>query len=302
MESALGHSNYLSISQLRQSGSVIGLDRLTTSSGPKSCEAFQRGKHTHQYLHRNPVRAQAVGDVIHSDVFGPMSQASLGSYRYYVSFIDEYSCFIRISPITRKSQVKETFEWYLAWTERKYNCKIKRLHSGNGGEYVSLEPFLSQRGIEVSRSPPYSPEQNGIAERANRTIIETARSMLAHAYLPCIFWAEAVSNAADICNRFFSPRQGTAISYELLYRKKPRVDHIRVFGCRGWLHVPPERRRTLDSKAEEGLLMVSYDNHQYKIWVRATNQAVVSRHASLFETEFPGREWFSETNSGMFID
>ena len=235
----LGHSNYRSISQLRQSGSVIGLDRLTTSSGPKSCEACQRGKHTRQSLHRNPVRAQAVGDFNDSDVCGPMSQASLGGSRYYVSFIDEYSGFIRILPITRKSQVRETFERYLAWTERKFNCKIKRLHSDNGGEYVSLEPFLSQSGIEVSRSPPYSPEQNGIAERANRTIIETARNMLAHAYLPRIFWAEAVSNAADIRNRFFSPRQGTATSYELLYRNKPRVDHIRVFGCRASLRVPP---------------------------------------------------------------
>lgn len=86
-----------------------------------------------------------------------MSQVSLSGSRYYVSYIDEYSGFIRILPITRKSQVKEPFERYLAWAERKFNCKIKRLHRDNGGEYVSLEPFLSQRGMELSGSPPYSP-------------------------------------------------------------------------------------------------------------------------------------------------
>lgn len=90
------------------------------------------------------MRATTIGEVVHSDVCGPMSCSSLGGSLYYVSFIDECSGFLRIAPIQRKSAAASEFKKFLAWLECRADCTLKRLHSDNGGEYVALEGFVVQ--------------------------------------------------------------------------------------------------------------------------------------------------------------
>ena len=233
---------------------------------------------------------------MHSDVCGPISCASLGGSRYYVSFVDETSGFIRIVPIARKSQVADEFRRYVSWFERRAECTVKLLQSDNGGEYIALDKFLLEEGIEMRRSSPYSPMENGTAERANRTIVECARSMLSHASLPRRFWAEAVAHAADIRNRFFCPRREDMTSYEMLTSHKPRIDHLRVFGSLAWVHIPKEKRRKLDDKAEQGILIGCKDSSQYKVWMRSSQEAIWCRDIKIDEEVFPAREWFSEAD------
>lgn len=108
--------------------------------------------------------------------------------------------------------------------------------------------YLNTHGIERDGIPPYSPELNGIAERTNRTIVESARSMIYHAKMPQWFLAETLVHAADILNRFICPRSASKSSYELLTGKKPRVDHIRVFGSMAFVHIAKEKRKKLDPK------------------------------------------------------
>ena len=145
------------------------------------------------------------GEVIHGDVCGPMSvRSSLGGSRYFVTFIDEYSGYVTVASIAKKSDVQYHFKRYHVWLERRYDCVIKVLHCDGGGEYHALDNYLESQGIEQRRLPPYSPEQNGMAERTNRTLVECARSMLLHSKLRMQFWAEAISFAADIRNRFVS--------------------------------------------------------------------------------------------------
>lgn len=179
----------------------------------------------------------------------------------------------------------------MLWFERRIDCNIKRLHSDDGGEYVALSGFLNKRGIENSFSPPYSPNQNAISERANRTIVEATRAILQFSKLPRSFWAEAMRFSAHIRNRFLAPRQDTCTSYELLYGHKPRTDHIRVFGCLCWVHIPKEKRNKLDNKTEKGILLYCFDNSQYKVWIKST-QTVVVTPIIFEESIFPGVEWF----------
>lgn len=95
------------------------------------------------------------------------------------------------------------------------------------------------------------PEQNGIAERTDRTIMECARAMLSHSGLPSCFWAEAVQKASEIRNRFFCPVSSTTTTYQVMTGVKPRVDHFRTFGCLAWMHVAKEKRKKLDWKSEK---------------------------------------------------
>ena len=163
----------------------------------------------------------------------------------------------------------------------------------NGGEYVALEGFQDERGVEVRRSSPYSPQENGIAERANRTIVESSRAMLAPAGLPRRFWADAVTHAGDIRNRFLSPSSNNVTAYETLTGRRPGMDHFRVFGAHCWVHIPKEKRKKLNHKSEEGLLIGCLENSVYKVWIRDRKEAVYCRDVRIDETSFPRRKWFS---------
>jgi transposase InsO family protein len=118
-----------------------------------------------------------------------------------VSFIDEHSRYVTVFAMKRKSDVLGFFKIFLREFERRQETKIKAVHSDNGGEYTPVAKFATGRGIAVHRSAPSAPQANGIAERANRTIFEMARTTLIQSGLPKTFWAEAVSNAAAIHNR-----------------------------------------------------------------------------------------------------
>ena len=288
----VGHANRDSVRKLLRSGAVQHIEGKFTNRAP-TCPSCAKGKQSRCVRHRNPACATVVGDVVHSDVCGPMSCMSLGGSKYYVYFIDEFSGFMKTTPINATSAVAGEFRRYLSWFERKTDRRIKKLHSENGGENVALEGFLDERVIEVSRSSPYSPQENGIAERENRTIVESARAMLAHAGLPRRIWAEAVTHSADIRNRFLSPSSDNVTSYEILTGRKPRIDHFRVFGAHCWVHVPKEKRKKLDYKSEEGLLIECLENSVYKVWIRDRKEAVYCRDVRIDETSFPVREWFS---------
>lgn len=211
----LGHAHIESIRSLERTGSVIGLHIYRTKGVHVPCESCIASKFARKFSRLNPIRVKHVGGCIHTDVCGPMSIPSLGGSRYFVTFIDEYSNFVNVRFIEKKSEVASEFRSFKAWFERKFDCAIKRLHTDGGGEYIALKGYLKDQGIEWTYSPPYSSNQNGISERANRTLVETALSMLTHAGLPKVFWAEAVEQAADIRNRFLAPRVGSKTSYEL---------------------------------------------------------------------------------------
>ena len=273
----LGHAHRNTIRNLIESHAVQEPSgRLPGTTNPV-CGSCAREKQSRCVRHTKTVRASKVGELVHSDICGLMSCQSLGRSSYYVSFIDENSGFIKIVPIRNKSEVAAEFRKYLAWLERRAECVVKRLHNDNGGEYIALEGFLKQHGIEISRSTPYSPQENGIAERCNRTVMESARAMLDHAGMPRQFWAEAVAHASDILNRFFRPGSKNVTSYESLIGRKPRIDHLRVFGSHAWVMIPKEKRQKLDVKSGEGVVIGCLENSLYKVWLRERQIALFSR-------------------------
>ena len=219
-----------------------------------------------------------------------MSVETFTGARYFVSFIDDFTGYILIVPIKLKSQVLDQFKLYQAWLERKHDCRINRLHSDNGGEYVAMKGYLAQQGIEQSMSPPYCPNQNAAAERANRTIVEFARSMLQYASLSIKFWAEAVVHSARIRNLFLCPGNQTNTSYELMIGSKPDVSYLRIFGCRGWYHIPKDVGKKLGSKSEAGIVVGCLPNSQYKLWIPARGTALIARDVTIDETAFPARQ------------
>lgn len=137
---------------------------------------------------------------MHSDVCGKMRERSLGGAEYFLTFTDDKTRYTRVYTLKTKDQVFDCFLEWKAHVERQSKRKLKVLRTDNGGEYISnkFEKFLRDEGILHERTVP---EQNGVAERLNRTLVESARSMLLDAKLSKRYWAEAISTAVYLKNR-----------------------------------------------------------------------------------------------------
>ena len=237
-------------------------------------------------LEKNAFCSKNRGEVIHSDVCGPMTVNSPGGSRYFVTFTDEYSGYVTVACISKNSDVQLEFKRYHYCVERRYDCVVKVLHCDGGGEYQALKNHLQCQGIECVMLPPYSAEQNGMAERTNRTLVECARSMLLHAKLPFQFWAEAIAFATDVRNRFLCPRNRNKTSFEMMTGNLPRGNYIRVFGSVTWIHAPKEKHKKLDAKSELGVLVAGFENSVYNVWLPTRCTAVLTRHAKVLENTF----------------
>ncbi|GBP25731.1 Retrovirus-related Pol polyprotein from transposon TNT 1-94 [Eumeta japonica] len=191
--------------------------KLIQNKNQMVCELCQKGKQSRLPFPSEGSRALNPLELIHSDVCGPMEVKSLGGARSILKF-------------------KE----YKALVENQLNFKIKCLRSDNGREYLSndFSNYLKKSGIIHQTSNSYTPQQNGLAERMNRTLMERARCMLINSDLQKSYWAEAVSTAAYITNRCPTRALSYATPEEMWSGKKPDVSHLKIFGCEAMVKIP----------------------------------------------------------------
>ena len=211
----LGHLNYTYMNQLMKKEMVDGMNCASGTPTQKECEACVLGKMQKKpFPKQRQHRATKPYEIVHSDVCGPMQVESKGGSRYMLTFTDDYSRYTTAYFIKSKSEVLSKFMEYVNSVEKHTGCHIsnlnilseidvKVLRSDNGGEYTSnnFAKFCAEKGISHEFTVPYCPQQNGVAEWMNRTIMEGARSMLYQAKLPLEFWAEACSTAVYLNNR-----------------------------------------------------------------------------------------------------
>ena len=244
-------------------------------------------------------RASKPFELIHSDVCGPMSVSSLGGSRYYVSFIDDYSRYTFIYFMKNKSEVLEKFKEFHTYALNVGGKPINTLRSDNGGEYTSkeFETFLKNNGITHQLSVPYNPAQNGVAERMNRTIVESTRSMLSHAQMPNEFWAEAANTSVYVRNRSPTTALNGITPYECLFEKKPDVSNLRVFGCVTYMHIPENQRKKLDAKSKRSIF-VGYPEgvKGYKLYDPISRKFTRSRDVIFLEKKFHDFDIQNRTN------
>ena len=255
----LGHASEQCIKNMAYKKLATGI-RLRKQARLSFCEGCIAGK-----MRRNPfksvgeIRSKRKLQLIHSDVCGPMPTDSMGGSRYFVTFIDDFSRCCAVYFIKSKSEVPEKFKEFEARVFKDCGQQIGTLRSDNGGEYLS-KCYLKTKGIRHELKVPYSPEQNGVAERMNRTLMEAARSMMTHAGLPDKFWAEAVDTAAYLRNHTPTTAiRGYRTPYEVWYGERPNIGHLKVFGCVAYAHIPDSLRQKLDKKAVK-LRFVGYSS------------------------------------------
>jgi hypothetical protein len=213
------------------------------------------------------------------DLFGPIAYISIGGSKYCLVFVDDYSRFTWVFFLQEKSQTQETLKRFLRRAQNEFGLRIKKITSDNGTEFKNsqIEGFLEKEGIKHEFSSPYIPQQNGVVERKNRTLLDMARTMLDEYKTPDQFWAEAINTASYSMNRLYLHRILKKTSYELLTGKKPYVSYFRVFESKCFILIKRGRNSKFAPKAiKEFLLGYDSNTRAYRVFNKSTGLVAVS--------------------------
>jgi hypothetical protein len=263
------------------------------------CGTCVKGKQTRKPFTTSVSQSTELLELVHTDVCGPMRVNSLAGSRYFVTFIDDKSRWCEIYFMKKKSEVIEKFKKYKCLVEKKTERKIKTVRSDNGTEYTShcLEDFLKQEGIRHELTVEYTPQQNGVSERKNRSLVETARCLMIHLGLSASFRAEAILTANHIRNRCPSRSLGGEIRFKMWTRRTPIVNYFRKFGTTAFaLHKTPGKGK-FDSRSKKCIFIrYSVQSKVYRLWDPEARKVIRSRDGT-----FTGRNQ-AENDFTDFID
>lgn len=230
--------------------------------------------------------AKDVLELVHSDLCGPINPTSNGGKRYLITFIDDFLRKTWVYFLDEKSEAFSIFKSFKVHVKNEAGKTIKALRTDRGGEFCSkeFEEFCIEHGIRKELTIAYISQQNGVSKRKNRTILNIVRSMLLSGSIPKTFRPESVNWSVHILNRSptFSVKNMTP--EEAWNGIKPSVDHFRIFGCIAYAHVPDERRKRLDDKAEKCVFLgVNESSKAYKFFSPLTKKIVISRDVTFDE-------------------
>ena len=277
----LGHLGYQNVKLLKNKD--LAEDINFNDEEEIFCEACLQGKqHKLPFPLSTSPNSTELLQLVHSDICGPMNIPSIGGGRYFILFIDDKSRYTWIYILQKKSEALEVFKIFKSLAENLSGRKIKIFRTDNGTEYLSkaFQNFLKEHGIQHQTTIPYTPQQNGVAERANRTIVECARTMIHAQGLGKEFWGEAVVTATYLKNR--SPTKSTdnnRTPYEVWTGRKPSLGHLQIFGCTAYTFIPKEKRTKFDSKTQK-TIFVGYceDSKGYRLYDPLTKKIIKSRN------------------------
>ena len=261
---------------------VNGLENVKFMPLEHVCGGCARAKSHRQPFGVATNRSKEILGRIHSDLCGPMPTPSVRGAKYILTFIDDATRFVTVYAISNKSDTFEHFIKFRTFTEKQTGKSIKILHSDGGGEYVNtdMRKYLSIYGIHYETTTAETPEQNGVAERYNRTLFESIRAMM-HAVesVPEPLWAELAATAAYLRNRLPTRANSEMRSpFELWHGRKPSVDHLRIIWSDAYMHISKSKRTKLAQRAKK-LKLISYHDEKkaYRLWNSVGEHIVVSR-------------------------
>jgi transposase InsO family protein len=244
-----GHYNLKSLKLMYDAGMVEDIPEIhVTAQTCGSCEL--RKQHRQSFPKGISKRATHKLELVHSNIYGPMSTTSLSNNVYFILFIDDFSRMTWVYFLKTKSQALSMFRNFKSMAETQSGQKIKVLRTDNGGEYTSKEfnAFHQEVGIVHQLIVPYSSQQNGVSERKNKTVIEMSRCILFEKKLRRFLWAEAVNTSVYLLNRLPTKFVQSRTPLEAWSGVRPTAKHLKVFGSLCYFHVPSAKRGKLDER------------------------------------------------------
>ncbi|GKF20772.1 putative ribonuclease H-like domain-containing protein, partial [Tanacetum coccineum] len=192
--------------------------------------------------------------MLHMDLFGPTNVKSLIKKSYCLVVTNDFSRFSWVFFLAIKDETSGILKTFITKIENQLDHKVKVFRSDNGTEFKNsiMNQFCEIKGIKREFSMARTPQQNGVAERKNRTLIEAARTMLVDSKLPTTFLAEAVNTACYVLNRVLVIKPHNKAPYELIRGRPPLIDFMKPFGCPVTILNTRDHLGKFDGKANEG--------------------------------------------------
>ncbi|GJR57653.1 retrovirus-related pol polyprotein from transposon TNT 1-94 [Tanacetum coccineum] len=292
----LSHLNFDYITLLSKKDIVTGLPKLTYVKD-QLCSSCEMSK-----AKRSSFKSKAVPsskgrlNLLHMDLCGPMRVASINGKKYILVIVDDYSRYTWTLFLRSKDETPEVLKDFLTMIQRNLQAQVITVRTDRGTEFLNktLHAYFKEEGIEHQTSTPRTPEQNGVVERRNRTLVEAARTMLSASKLPLSFWAEAVATACYTQNRSIIISTHGKTAYHIINDRKPSIKHLHIFGCICYITRDGEN---LDKMKEKGdpCVMVGYSTQSkgYRVYNKRTRLIVESIHIKFDEI----KEMMSDHNS-----
>lgn len=298
----LGHISFKTIRSMATQEMVLGLPDI--SEVKQLCDSCLVGKQTrHSFPSATQYRSKQVLELLHADLCGPITPATLGQNRYIFVIIDDNTRFMWSILLKEKGEVFEKFKTFKTLVEKEVNKAIITLRIDRGGEFTSRDfsQFCSDNGIRRHLTAPYTPQQNGVVERRNRTLMEMTRSMLKAMKVPNYMWGEAVRHATYLINRVPTRALKNQTPYECLKGRKPSIGHIRVFGCLAYAKIDSVLLRKLDDRSQCLVhLGIEPGSKAYRLYNPSTKKIIVSRDVKFDEEKHWNWNRGKQEDSGMF--
>ncbi|CAI7834724.1 unnamed protein product [Closterium sp. NIES-53] len=248
----LGHVEMPLLKQLEKDGGVKGL-KLNGQPPDDNCEICLLSKFTCFPFYSVTGRSKKPLELVHMDFVGPLPVQGHKGERYFLTIVDDWSRLMWAYPLKQKDHAAPTIkEDWLPFVEKQAECVVKRIRTDQGGEFLGVEmtAWLKKQGIQRELTTAYSLQSNGVAERANRTILETARALLIESGVGNSMWPHAVRHATVARNRVLTKVGNESwVPLERWLRRKPPVDMLRVFGCMAVAQIPKKYRSKLGASA-----------------------------------------------------
>jgi hypothetical protein len=235
--------------------------------------------------------------LLHMDLCGPIAVQSLNGKKYILVLVDEFSRFTWVEFVRKKSHVPMLLINLLKRLQVLHGMQVRVIRSDNGTEFKNstIEDYLASVGITHNFSAPRTPQQNGVVERKNRTLVEAARTMLNASGLPLSFWAEAVSTACYTQNRSLVVKRQEKTPYQLLYNKRPNIKFFHVFGCKCYVLNDREPIGKFDPKGDDAIFIgYAWDTVAYRVYIPRTKVVVVSTNVKFDDSFQVTQEKFTE--------
>ena len=294
----LGHVNYLNTIVKQNLVTGMSVDKVVMD---EKCESCILGKMKRlSFPKKSNTRSSKPLELIHTDICGPMQVPSLGGSRYVLTFTDDFTRYCFVYFLKYKNEALSKLKEFINSVENstgdcvkaldifleEKNKKLVNIRSDNGGEYASknFTDFCTQKGISHQFTVP---EQNGVSERLNQTLIDSARCMLIHANMPLKFWAEAVNVAVYVHNYCSTSSLDYDTPFKCWYKRQPDVSNLRVFGCICYMHVSKQLRQKPDTKARK-MIFIGYPEGTkgFKVYDPECDTIFRSRDLIFMENQF----------------
>jgi hypothetical protein len=287
--SCLGHPAFRIVSQII---SKFGLPINATKVEP-ACSACLSVKSKQLPFSQSSSQIKSPLDLIYSDLWGPSPVCSRSGHKYYIFFLDAYSRYTWLFPISHKNDALPIFLQFQKYVKQYFNLKIKIVQSDWGGEFRSLSKFFESCGIAHRLSCPHTHQQNGAVERKHCHIVETGLALLYHANLPLRFWDDAFQTACYLINRLPTTILKNKTPFETLFNSSPDYSLLKIFGCACWPNLRPYNSNKLQPRSLQCVFLSYSLRHKgYRCFHVPTSRLYISRDVIFQESIFP----FQKTN------